>query len=525
MFGDALRMIVNRWDFFAGLLLQHLEISAISVLYATIIGLVIGISIAEHKRTSKVTIAIVNLLYTIPSLALLGLLVPLTGVGNTTAIIALTVYGLLPMVKNTYTGLNNIDPAIIEAARGMGSTRRQTLFKIKLPLAMPVIMTGFRSMVTMTISVATIAAFIGAGGMGVAIYRGISTNNMTMVVAGSILVALLAVIIDLILGAIEKNLYKRSAKYEKKRENGRKRLVVALCVIVAVGCVAGVSAHEQHEREAEQAASKVGTVNVASKSFSEQLLMGEIITQYINDTTDIQANLTDNIQGGASVIQPALLAGTYDLYPEYTGTAWSNILKYDGVYQENMRDELLDSYADMGLEWPAFFGFNDVYTIAVRTDIAEQYNLHTFSDLVGVADKLSLGAEYQFYDRPDGYYQMCDYYGFTFGSTQDVDNGLKYRAINSGELDAIIAYTTDGQLTDSDTVTLVDDRNFFPSYNCGIVARTDTLDKYPELREALGKLNNCLTEQKVMELNSEIDEGGKDPSEVAHEFLQSSGLE
>ena len=521
VFAEACRLIVEKWGFFGNLLLQHLEISAIAIIYATIIGLVMGTLIAEHKGASKPVLVIVNLLYTIPSLALLGLLVPFTGVGNTTAIIALTVYGLLPMVKNTYTGVDNVDSRIVEAATGMGSTKAQTLFRIKLPLAAPFIITGFRSMVTMTISVTTIASFIGAGGLGVAIYRGISTNNMPMVLAGSILVAALAIVVDLILGAIERRAFQHTG--EKRRRNA-KRTAAVWCTAAVVVVLVCMGVYQSNAAKNAEDSGKVGTVNVASKSFTEQLLMGQIVAQYIDDTTDLSVNLTENIQGGTSIIHPAILQGEYDLYPEYTENAWINVLHNDGVYQETQRDQLVSQYEDMDLEWPTFFGFDDTYSIAVRKDIAQQYNLHTFSDLVGVADKLSLGAEYQFYDRPDGYYAMCDYYGFEFGSTQDIDTGLKYRAINSGQVDAIIVYTTDGQLAASDTVMLEDDRGFFPSYNAGVVARKDTLEKYPELREALGKLNDTLDEETITRLNDEVDEDGRDPEDVAHDFLVSSGL-
>ncbi|MGI6512194.1 MAG: ABC transporter permease, partial [Catenisphaera adipataccumulans] len=135
--------------------------------------------------------------------SMLGFLIPFSGVGNATAVIALTIYALLPMVRSVHTGLTNVDPAIIEAAKGMGSTRKQILLKIKLPLAMPVIMSGIRNMVTMTIALTGIASFIGAGGMGVAIYRGITTNNSAMTLAGSLLTAALALLADFLLGIVK----------------------------------------------------------------------------------------------------------------------------------------------------------------------------------------------------------------------------------------------------------------------------------------------------------------------------------
>ncbi len=200
---EIINLIVTRKEFFLELLIQHLQISLISILFAIVIGLILGIITSEYQESSKIIMGMVNFIYTIPSISLLGFLIPLSGIGDTTAIIALTIYALLPMVRNTYTGLTNINPLLLEAATGMGSTKFQILYKIKLPLAIPVIVAGIRNMAVMTISLSGIASFIGAGGLGVAIYRGITTNNKIMTIAGSLLIAVLAMITDFIIGLIE----------------------------------------------------------------------------------------------------------------------------------------------------------------------------------------------------------------------------------------------------------------------------------------------------------------------------------
>lgn len=201
---DVMKLFQNRWDFFLELAIEHLQTSAIAILIAAVLGLLIGIFISECQHTAKIVMSIVNFVYTIPSISLLGFLIPLSGIGDTTAVIALTVYALLPMVRNTHTGLTNVDPLLLEAATGMGSTNAQVLWKVKLPLAAPVIVAGLRNMAVMTISLAGIASFIGAGGLGVAIYRGITTNNKAMTLAGSLLIAVLAIAADIVIGAIEK---------------------------------------------------------------------------------------------------------------------------------------------------------------------------------------------------------------------------------------------------------------------------------------------------------------------------------
>ena len=201
---DVLRIILERRDFFIRIVLEHLALSAVSIALAAVAGLLLGVLIAEFNKTSFIVLGITNVIYTIPSISMFGFLIPLLGIGNNSAVAALTVYALLPMVRNTFTGLDNVDASIIEAAAGMGSTRLQILLKIKLAMAAAVIMAGLRSMVVMTVSVAGIASFIGAGGLGAAIYRGIATNNFELMVAGSILIAALALMADGLFSLLEK---------------------------------------------------------------------------------------------------------------------------------------------------------------------------------------------------------------------------------------------------------------------------------------------------------------------------------
>ena len=206
---QILQIFWDRRELFITCLLEHIRISLTAVLCAGILGILTGILISRHKKAAGVVLGIVNVIYTIPSISLLGFLIPLTGIGNRTAIIALTVYGLLPIVRNTYTGLTTVDATILEVAEGLDSDSRQMMFRIRFPLALPVIISGFRNMVVMIIAMGGIASFIGAGGLGVAIYRGITTYNMTLTAAGSILIALLALVSDRLLSLAEKAVNRR----------------------------------------------------------------------------------------------------------------------------------------------------------------------------------------------------------------------------------------------------------------------------------------------------------------------------
>lgn len=207
---------VQRWEFFLELLIEHVWLTSVSVLFIAVIGMTIGIAIAKNRMMAGIVLSAINFLYTIPSIALFGFLVALTGIGNRSAIIALVTYGVLPVIRNTYVGITEVEDQIIESAVGMGTTQRQLLLRVQLPLAMPVIIAGFRTMVIMTIALAGIASFIGAGGLGVAIWRGITTNYPEMTIAGSLLVALFAIAADLVLAGIEKTLYQRVLGREEK---------------------------------------------------------------------------------------------------------------------------------------------------------------------------------------------------------------------------------------------------------------------------------------------------------------------
>lgn len=209
MVGRILHLYRDRASFFAELFAQHVLITLISVAIITTLGLFLGIIMTKHKLIAGVFLRLTSFLYTIPSIALFGILVSITGIGMKSAIIAIVLYGLLPMIRNTYTGLMEVSPDILEAAIGMGTTKRQLLIGIRLPLALPMIFSGFRTMVVMTIALGGIASFIGAGGMGRAIWRGISTNYPEMTIAGSLLIALMAIFSDLCLEFIERRVRNR----------------------------------------------------------------------------------------------------------------------------------------------------------------------------------------------------------------------------------------------------------------------------------------------------------------------------
>ncbi|OUO92550.1 glycine/betaine ABC transporter substrate-binding protein [Gordonibacter sp. An230] len=538
-----LTLFSEKREWFFELLMQHVAISLASVLMAAVIGLALGIAIAQWRRGAKPVLALVNFVYTIPSIALFGFLIPVTGIGDLTAIVALTVYALLPMVRNTYTGLTTIEPAVVEAARGMGSTDRQLLYRVELPLAAPVIMGGIRNMTTMTIALTGIASFIGAGGLGVAIYRGITTNNLAMTLAGSVLIAALAIVVDLVLGLAEKRTRRHlepsrarrrsRAPLEARSSNpfGSRRSVLAAAALAValVMMTGGAFAYSQRgSLFADGSAGGIadsGTVTIATKPMTEQYILSEMLKTLIEKDTDLSVNIVPGIGGGTYNIHTGMERGDFDLYPEYTGTAWTTVLKRDGLYDESMFSELAQAYRDQfDFEWIGKYGFNNTFGIAVRKDVAERYNLRTYSDLAKVAGDLTFGAQPDFYDREDGYPGLQETYGMNFGTTADMDMSLKFQALFDGQVDAITMSTTDGQVTDERLVVLEDDRHFYPSYRCCNVVREDTLQAHPELRDELLKLEGAISDIDMAAMNSQVETQGTEPKDVADAFLAERGL-
>ena len=509
MINQLMKLLTEDFKFFTNLTIEHILISLLAISIASVLGIILGIIISEYRRFSGLILGTVNILYTIPSIALLGFFITITGVGNTTALIALIIYALLPIIRSTYTGIVNINPLIIEASEGMGSTKLQQLFKVKLPLALPVLMSGIRNMVTMTIALAGIASFVGAGGLGVAIYRGITTNNSAMTFLGSLLIAILALVFDFILGLIEKRL----TNHKRVKYKINPKLIILGLFIVIFGVYFSLNSEKDK------------TINIATKPMTEGYILGQMLTELIEQDTDLKVNITNGVGGGTSNIHPAIVKGEFDLYPEYTGTSWEAVLKKEVSYDESKFDELQKEYKEKyNLEYVNLYGFNNTYGLAVNKDIAEKYNLKTYSDLAEVSNNLIFGAEYDFFEREDGYKELQKVYNMDFKKKIDMDIGLKYQAMKDKKIDVMVIFTTDGQLAISDVVVLEDDKKMYPSYRAGTVVRSEILSEYPELKPVLEKLNNILDDKTMADLNYQVESEGKKPEDVAREYLQEKGL-
>lgn len=265
-------------------------------------------------------------------------------------------------------------------------------------------------------------------------------------------------------------------------------------------------------------------INMATKPMTEQFILAHMMKTLIEQDTDLTVNVTEGVGGGTSNIQPAMEKGDFDFYPEYTGTGWNAVLKEDSLYNEDMFSELQSGYNKMGMTWTGMLGFNNTYGIVVTKEAAEKYNLKTYSDLAAAAPSLTFGAEYDFFEREDGYGALCNTYGLSFKDTMDLDIGLKYDAINQKKIDVMNMFTTDGQLSVSDVVVLEDDKGLYPSYVCGFVVRNEILEAHPEIQNIFDKMENMITDLEMAAMNYQVESEGKDPEDVAVAFLQEKGL-
>ncbi len=513
---DFFDTVFQRREYLYELLIQHFILSLAAIIIIVIIGTATGITLLRYKSLRQVVLGFVNFLYTIPSIAMFGLFIPLVGIGFVNALVVLVIYGLLPMIRNTYTGLSEVDPLFLDAAKGMGATPSQIFFRIRWPLAFPTILSGFRTMVVMTIALAGLASFIGAGGLGQAIYRGINTNNSSLIIAGSISVALLALGTDLIIGFFEKRV--RSRKSHSSRNKLFTVFAALFFIVTPLLLFIFNSQGNKPGRSSE--------IVVASKPTAEQYIIGEIIARLIEEKTIIPVKRTFGIGGGTSNIHPAMLSGEIDIYPEYTGTAWLFILKKQKIDDPDaLYNALADVYdKEYRLSWVSRFGFNNTFTLALPETTATAEGIMSISDLAAKSSRFTLGAEFDFFERDDGYPGLAKLYSLNFKKIVELDINLKFNALENGTVDIINAFSTDSRIRQMKLSTLRDDKNYFPAYQAGIVIRNETLRQFPELKPLLTQLNNTIDDHTMTMLNYEVEISKKSAEEVAYNFLKSKGL-
>ena len=501
---NILHVFQNRQDQLIQALIEHIQLSFIALFFAVIISIPLGIYLTKKARIAESIIGITAVLQTIPSLALLGLFIPLFGIGKVPAIITLVIYALLPILRNTYTGIKEVDPSLTEAAMAMGMNTPKRLLKVELPLAMPVIMAGIRTAMVLIIGTATLAALIGAGGLGDLILLGIDRNNSSLIILGAIPAALLAIIFDLILRGMQNLSYKK--------------LLASILVIVVLGVSISVVPNLLKENQE--------TIVIGGKLGSEPEILINMYKLLIEDETDLNVKLESGL-GKTSFLFNALQSEEIDIYPEFTGTVVTQFLKETAVSNdkkevyEQAQDGLLEEF-DLTFLKP--MQFNNTYTLAVPSTFAEKYNLESISDLHGIEDEVKAGFTLEFSDRQDGYLGVQKKYNLEFPNLVTMEPNLRYTAIEQNDINLIDAYSTDSELRKYNLKVLEDDQELFPPYQGAPLLRSETLEKYPELEEILNQLAGKITDEQMREMNYLVAVEGKSANERAQEFLEEEGL-
>ena len=492
----------------ASLIGQHVLLVGASTALAVAFGVPLGIFAARRPRLSAPLVGIANLVQTIPSLAMFGFLLPLPllgGVGPRTAVVVLVLYGLLPIVRTTIAGLQGIDRSIREAGVAMGMTGRELLRQVELPLALPSIVAGIRVAAVVGVGSATIAAAIGAGGLGEYIYRGLSMVDTTVILAGAIPAAALALTVDGLLLWLERTLVQR-------RKRGTRVALTAIAAIALTIVLGAAVTNFSGERP---------VVVVGSKNFTEQLILGEIVAQTIERETGLAVDRRLNL-GGTLICERALASGDIDVYVEYTGTALTAIFHQPLVSDSSaVLNTVRESYAKSGRTLLRPLGFNNTFTILIRGKDARAQGLKTIDDAVGAAAGWRAGFGYEFLERPDGFAGLAKKYGLRFKESPKVmDLTLTYRALAAGQVDLIAGDATAGLIDALDLFPLADNRQYFPPYDAVPVARTDTLLKYPAIRRALESLAGKISAADMRAMNNAADAKREDPAAIARRFLE-----
>lgn len=496
----------------------HLELVMEALLLASLLGVPIGIAAARRPRLERIAMGVANILQTIPSLALLGfLLIAFRGqIGKPPALAALALYALLPILKNTILGIRSVDRGVHEASTALGMTPWQRLWRVELPLAAPIVLGGVRVATVASVGMATIAAAIGARGLGAYIFRGVSLADTRLILLGSVPAALLALACDASLGELE-----RATNPERAHRSLFRTIVAGMTVAVLVG-LAGWGwwleyGSTRHGRE---------TLTIGSKDGTEMILLGHMLADVIEERTPLHVDRRFNL-GGTLVCFNALRQGGLDAYVEYTGTALTVILDEPVQTDPNavldlVRQELAQRDQVVCLE-P--FGFENTFALLMRREMVEQWGVRSISDLASRSGELRAGFGPEFMNRPDGYPGLAEAYGLDFAiPPREMDRNLLYQALGYGSLDLAAGDSTDGRIAAFDLFQLEDDRRYFPPYQAVPLVREETLEKHPELRAALAQLAGKIDAPTMRKLNREVDEFKRRPEDVARDFLRRLGL-
>ncbi|HEM3613919.1 TPA: ABC transporter permease/substrate-binding protein [Streptococcus suis] len=494
---------IERKDEWGIALFEHLRISLLALIIAIAIAVPLGLILSSKKRLTEWSLQITGIFQTIPSLALLGLFIPFMGIGTLPAVVALVIYAIFPILQGTLTGLGEIDPSLEEAATAFGMNKWEKLKKFKLALAMPILMSGIRTASIMIIGTATLAALVGAGGLGSFILLGIDRNDSALILIGAVSSAVLAVLFG----------------YGIRLLQDKKPKTILLALLVTLFTV-GASYVPMLNFSTKQ-------LVIAGKLGAEPEILINMYKLLIEDQTDIKVEIKPNF-GKTSFLYEALKSGSIDIYPEYTGTITSTLLKNSPTDLSTNPEEVY-AYAKEailgqdGLMYLAPMAFQNTFALAVTEDYAQKNGIEKISDLAKVQQTAVAGFSLEFNDREDGNIGLKNLYNLQL-NVKTMEPALRYEAIKNGDVQIVEAFSTDSKVVTYKLKILEDDKQLFPPYQAAPLLSKETLEKYPELEQVLGVLSGKISTEEMTRMNYAVDVEGKSAEQVAREYLEQEGL-
>ncbi len=470
---------------------NHLLLTLIALGVGIVVCVPLGLLVTRIKSLQWPTLAVASVFQTIPGIALLALMVPLLGrIGVLPALLALIVYSFLPILRNTVTGILNVDSSVVQAARGLGMSDMQILYQVEIPLSLPVLVAGIRTATVWVVGTATLATPVGATSLGNFVFSGLQTQNVAAILTGCVAAALLAIILDQLVRLLE---------VAASRRNRTLGSVAIISLLVLIG--GGLSPLVIEASDSRDAGP--GVV-IGSKPFTEQYILAQTAADQLNQSgvrTDIRSGM------GSMVLFEALVTGAVDCYVDYTGTVWTNVMKREDIpaRKKVLTDMTAWLQQEHAITCLGPLGFENTYGLAVREEDADRHQLQTIADLAAKAPQFTIGSDYEFFSRPE-WKALAATYDLDFKQQRTMDPVLMYSAIQQGEVDVISAYSTDGRIAAYNLVVLADPKQALPPYDAVLLLSTAAAardDVVGSLRSLIGGIDDARMRQanKLVDLD------------------------
>ena len=473
----------------------HLTLTLIALLLGILLSIPLGVWAAQSFKIKRPLLAIISVIQTFPSVAILALVVALLGgqIGVLPAVIALVLYSILPIARNTVTGLDSVPSEVAEAAMGIGMNSQQVLVKVKLPLAMPIIIAGIRTAAVWTVGLATLSTLVGATSFGNYIFTGLQTRNLVSVTVGSIAAAAMAVVLDSLIAGIQWLVENRNRSINSSKYNRVRSILAAAVLFIVVGSLSSILPNSKPD------------FVVGGKGFTEQYIIAGLLAAKLEESG---FNVEQRLGLGTEIVYSATANNTVDIYLEYTGTVWANQMKnsHNPGRESVMRGvadhvERVDGMVNIGA-----LGFQNLYALAMRKDRAQELGIDSIEDMIPVAHNLVAAGDLEFFGGPE-WIALRETYDIDFSEKLTFDAALMYNAVDDGQVDLIVAYTSDGRVAAFDLKILEDPRNAFLPYD-GILVASSSASKNPVFMRVVESLVGQISDEEMREANRIVDVNG-----------------